>query len=53
MKPLSSGATPMAKDSAKPVDTAKAAEGLWAALLQGSVLGKVEHAATSSMVSAS
>jgi|GEM_PF-6789737 len=45
MKSLKQGAAPVTKDSAKPVDMAKAAEGLWAALLQGSAMGKIEQLA--------
>ncbi len=43
MKSLKEGAAPVTKDSAKPIDMAKAAEGLWAALLQGSAMGKIEQ----------
>ena len=50
MKSFKQGAAPITKDGAKPVDMAKPAEGLWAALLQGSALGKIEHAAMPAMV---
>lgn len=46
MKSLKQSAAPVTKDSAKPVDMAKAAEGLWAALLQGSAMGKIEQLTT-------
>jgi len=39
-------AMPVAKENAKVHDVAKAAEGMWAALLSGSACGKVEQAAT-------
>ena len=53
MKSFKQGAAPVTKDSAKPVDMTKAAEGLWAALLQGGALGKIEQAATPAVVSVS
>ena len=53
MKSFKQGAVPVTKDSAKSVDMAKPAEGLWAALLQGSVLGKIEKAATPVVMRAS
>jgi hypothetical protein len=52
MKSLKQGAAPLAKDSAKPVDMAKAAEGLWAALLQGSAMAKIEQVAGPAVLSA-
>ena len=52
MKSFKQGVAPVTKDSAKPVDVAKAAEGLWAALLQGSALGKIEQLAGPAVLSA-
>ncbi|HEY5363467.1 MAG TPA: hypothetical protein VIJ49_04645 [Aestuariivirga sp.] len=51
MKSLKQGAAPVTKDSAKPIDIAKAAEGVWAALLQGSAMGKIEHLAVPAVLS--
>jgi hypothetical protein len=51
MKSPKHGAAPVTKDGAKPVDVAKAAEGLWAALLQGSAMAKIEQLAGPALLS--